>query len=456
MAVRMATALRAAKSANRSAQAQVDAAEKAVQRWDAETASRTLSEFQHWVRRLQGGPTDNRLTLREEHFASCRGVSLFAKHILHRCADSPPRGSVLCLVGLLGDHCNSPAHSRKMLLLARMGFDVHSFDYENLGRSEGDTRGFMPRFDDLVDDALSFVTSRVAALTPSGTRHQLFVFGEALGGSVALRLAQRLPISGAILVAPWSRPPPEMAFGSILTCLFLALALFVPTWALPGIEKSRVPPMAKRLAKVARALRRARSIDSANGSSTKRRNAKKGPNHLGDTGGEAGRLLQDISTWELNELDVTIYQGAVHLGTWVSIRSAANCADRAIESVCCPLLLLGGADDQAKSRNALEELHQRAHHSTDKTIGHFPAGKGLFFAEPGGTEWQQAEHVVRDWLVARTTGSSADVADTVVNAWRTTAPPQPPRTQNVQRWVVGCCLAMATPILAWCASPVIQ
>ena len=64
---------------------------------------------------------------------------------------SPATASILFMQGF-GDHCNSPYHAEQMLMLARMGYDVHGFDHESLGRSDdrANARCFLPRFDDLV------------------------------------------------------------------------------------------------------------------------------------------------------------------------------------------------------------------------------------------------------------------------------------------------------------------
>eukprot|EP01052_Picozoa_sp_SAG31_P026657 SAG31_NODE_2433_length_5706_cov_2.207776_2_plen_280_part_00 len=72
-------------------------------------------------------------TLVERTFTSARGTQLYGKHLLVS-KDRESLGSILCTFGA-GDHCNSPYHGGQMVTLAKMGFDVHAFDYESLGRS---------------------------------------------------------------------------------------------------------------------------------------------------------------------------------------------------------------------------------------------------------------------------------------------------------------------------------
>lgn len=83
----------------------------------------------------------------EERFRSGRGTDLYGKHLLSQ-KDGDRRihrqGSILCLFGA-GDHCNSPYHGGQMITLARMGFDVHSFDYESLVSTPGQRARFMHR-----------------------------------------------------------------------------------------------------------------------------------------------------------------------------------------------------------------------------------------------------------------------------------------------------------------------
>ena len=95
--------------------------------------SETYAQFLSRCRSLSAAEGDS-FRLVEEGFLSSRGTVLYGKHLLHP-PESPAAASILFLQGF-GDHCNSPYHAEQMLTLARMGYDVHGFDHESLGRSE--------------------------------------------------------------------------------------------------------------------------------------------------------------------------------------------------------------------------------------------------------------------------------------------------------------------------------
>eukprot|EP01050_Picozoa_sp_SAG11_P031973 SAG11_NODE_10168_length_850_cov_1.165113_1_plen_173_part_01 len=135
-----------------------------------------------------------------------------------------------------------------MVTLARMGFDVHAFDYESLGRSEptkvgGEPRFFIRDFDNLVNDAVLFATQQVARQASGDAA--LFLFGESMGGAVALLATRKLATSGALILAPMCKLGEGMKPNACMTAIFTAMAFVTPKSYLPmgevGPEKFAAP-----------------------------------------------------------------------------------------------------------------------------------------------------------------------------------------------------------------------
>jgi alpha-beta hydrolase superfamily lysophospholipase len=203
----------------------------------------------------------------EEYFTSSRDTQLYGKHLLQwkspttmevsagkGSADQrgASKGSVLCLFGA-GDHCNSPYHGGQMITLARMGFDVHSFDYESLGRSspthaqelqDGEPRFFIQDFNNLADDAVTFAVQQIGRHAHPAA--QLFIFGESMGGAVGLLASRKLETSGAVILAPMCKLGKGMKPGPVMTAVLTGLAHITPRTYAP-LGKVEPPKVAKQV-----------------------------------------------------------------------------------------------------------------------------------------------------------------------------------------------------------------
>ena len=315
-------------------------------------------------------PADLRLV--EHSFENSRGKALYGKHLLQ--ADRlASRGSVLCFFGA-GDHSNSPYHGGQMVTLARMGFDVHSFDYESQGRSEGMPRFFHPDFQLLVDDAVQFTVHHVSAHARPDA--QLFVFGESMGGAVGLLFTQSVDVSGAVLLAPMCKLGAGMKPGPIMTAVFSFLARITPRTFLPGFKP---PPPYDPQAK--------------------------------DVEGYAA-----LPMWEQQHLDpLRVQQHPPLLGTALALLNTTIRISSSMENFTAPMLLMGGLNDRVCSPAAVKELHTRSR-SGDKTIKQFEGmGHTILAEDADGT----VEAELRAWLLARCQASRA-------TGWRETPLPAPP------------------------------
>ena len=136
-----------------------------------------------------GTPADADLSFDEVRFASADGT-LLAGWFIPALGDS--KGTV---VHMHGNAQNMSAHWEYAGWLPQHGFNVFAFDYRGYGQSQGtpDPRGI---FEDAVA-ALDYANRRTAA-------QKLFVFGQSLGGMLAIAAAGARPegISAVAAEAP--------------------------------------------------------------------------------------------------------------------------------------------------------------------------------------------------------------------------------------------------------------
>ena len=423
--------------------------------------SDTYEQFLSRCRAAAASP-DDRFRLVEEGFVSCRGTTLYGKHLLHP-PESPAAASILFLQGF-GDHCNSPYHAEQMLLLARMGYDVHAFDHESLGRSDdrAQARCFLPRFDDLADDAVTFATARIARHAQPQAR--LFIWGESMGGGLGFLVAQRLDVTGCILVAPMCKLQPGMQPGAALTAIYTAVANLIPRKFMPGGGRGGGNQMARRIARTARALGVPRSAQqgpaaaAAAAATTEHdehgfqlpvRPATAGGGHS-DGDGDS-KALEDMSVWERQQLDVVRYQGGLRFGTALSILRTTQRIYGELEALRCPVLLMGGEEDPTCSPEAVRELYQRAA-SIDKEIVQYE-GMGHIIMFTQGKHKAKSDDVevrMRDWLASRNhRGGGAPTM------WRYSTPPPPRPCWAVARrraeWKAAASVVAAVlcAVIAW-------
>ena len=116
-----------------------------------------------------------------------------------------PRAQAVLTHGF-GEHCGRYGGLAGALNAA--GISLFAYDLRGHGSSAA-PRGFVPRYDDLLDD----LERVIAAAKREHPGLPLFLFGHSMGGNIALNYALRRPsgIRGALISGPWlrlaSRPP---------------------------------------------------------------------------------------------------------------------------------------------------------------------------------------------------------------------------------------------------------
>ncbi|XP_015065537.1 caffeoylshikimate esterase-like [Solanum pennellii] len=176
---------------------------------------------------------DAGLKMEESYEVNSRGLEIFSKSWL---PETRPKAIVYFCHGY-GDTCTfyGEGIARK---LASFGYGVVAMDYPGFGLSEG-LHGYIPSFDQLVDDVVEHYSK--AKEKPEFRNLPSFLFGESMGGAIALKVHQKQPNSwnGAVLVAPMCKIADNMVPSWLLTQILIGVAKFLPTQKLVPTQDVR-------------------------------------------------------------------------------------------------------------------------------------------------------------------------------------------------------------------------
>lgn len=238
--------------------------------------------------------------------------------------------------------------------LAQQGYAVYALDYEGHGRSDG-LHVSIQNFDNIIDDCHEHF-SRVAALYPRSGSGAIkrFLFGESMGGAVALRLAEKHPelAVGLVLLAPMCKIADELKPHPFSISILRKVARVFPEAAI-----TPVPDLAKLC------FRRE-------------------------------EVYLEVITLPYH------YDGRPRLGTAVVLQDTCDSIESRLHTYTFPFLVLHGAADQVTCPDVSKALYQKAA-SKDKTMKLYP---GSFHSLLVGEEPDTSEIVYSDifaWLQAR-------------------------------------------------------
>ncbi|XP_011021447.1 PREDICTED: caffeoylshikimate esterase, partial [Populus euphratica] len=195
--------------------------------------------------------------------------------------------------------------------LASSGYAFFAMDYPGCGLSEG-LHGYIPSFDRLVDDVIEHY-SKVKE-KPEFRTLPSFLFGQSLGGAVALKVHLKQPNAwnGAILVAPMCKIADNMTPPWLVTQMLIGVANFLP--------KHKLVPQ-KDLAEA----------------------AFRDPNHR-----------------KLAAYNVIVYKDKPRLKTALEMLRTTQEIERRLEEVSLPLLILHGEADTVTDPSVSKALHEKA------------------------------------------------------------------------------------------------
>ncbi|KAK4602142.1 hypothetical protein RGQ29_011269 [Quercus rubra] len=273
-------------------------------------------------------PSDG-VKMEESYKVNSRGLKIFSKSWLP--ATSHPKAMVYYCHGY-GDTCTffCEGIARK---LVSSGYGVFAMDYPGFGLSEG-LHCYIPSFDMLVDDVIEQY-SKIKE-SPEFCTIPSFLFGQSLGGAVALKMHLKQPNAwdGAVLVAPMCKIADNMVPPWLLKQILIGVAYFLPTIKL-------VPQ--KDLAEAA---------------------------------------FRDVKYRELTAYNIIAYKDKPRLRTAVEMLKTTQEIEHRLEDVSLPLLILHGEADIVTDPSVSKALYKKARSSDKKLNLYKDACHSLLEGEP--------------------------------------------------------------------------
>nr|KYP60462.1 Monoglyceride lipase [Cajanus cajan] len=280
------------------------------------------------------------IKMEESYEKNSKGIEIFHKSWLPL---SRPKAAVFFCHGY-GDTCtfffegiNSIVswifYAGIARMLASHGYAVFAMDYPGFGLSEG-LHCYIPSFDGLVDTVIEQYTK----IRENPPFHSLpsFLFGESMGGAVALKIHMKQPKAwdGAILVAPMCKIADDMVPPMVVTQILIGVASVFP--------KHKLVPQ-KDLAEAA---------------------------------------FRDLKKREQTVYNVISYKDKPRLRTAVEMLRTTQEIDRRMKEVSLPLLILHGEADTVTDPSVSKTLYENASSSDKKLKLYKEAYHALLEGEP--------------------------------------------------------------------------
>ncbi|KAK9272713.1 hypothetical protein L1049_003090 [Liquidambar formosana] len=286
----------------------------------------------------------NGLKMKELYEVNSRGLEIFSKSWLPEI--SPPK-AVICFCHGYGDTCTFffEGIARK---LALSGYGVFAMDYPGFGLSEG-LHGYVSSFDRLVDDVIEHY-SKVKE-NPEFCTLPSFLFGESMGGAVALKVHLKQPNAwnGAILVAPMCKIADDMVPPWLLTQILIGVANILP--------KQKLVPQ-KDLAEMA---------------------------------------FKDMKKREMTAYNVISYKDKPRLRTAVELLRTTQEMECRLKEVSLPLLIMHGEADIVTDPSVSKALYEKASSLDKKLMLYKDAYHALLEGEPDEMIFRVLDDII-SWL----------------------------------------------------------
>lgn len=235
--------------------------------------------------------------------------------------------------------------------IAASGYGVYAIDHPGFGLSEG-LHGYIPSFDGVVDNALELYN--IIKGRPEIVRLPCFVFGQSMGGAIALKALLKDPNEwdGIILVAPMCKIAEEMTPPVPLQKILILLSRVMPT--------AKLVPQ-KDLAELA---------------------------------------FKELKKRKMADYNVICYSDQTRLKTAVELLNATRYIESQVDKVASPMLILHGAADKVTDPQVSKFLYERAS-SKDKTLKLYEGGyHSILEGEPDDRILKVLSDII-SWLDSR-------------------------------------------------------
>ncbi|KAK5811362.1 Monoglyceride lipase [Gossypium arboreum] len=283
----------------------------------------------------------------EDHIRNSRGTLLFTCRWLPLI--SSPKALVFLCHGY-GMECSGFMRECGTRLAAA-GYAVFGIDYEGHGRSKG-ARCYIKKFENIVNDCSNFFKS-ICAQEEYRDKSR-FLYGESMGGAVALLLHKKDPSfwNGAVLVAPMCKISEKVKPHPVVVNILTKMEEIIPKWKIVPTKDV---------------------IDSA---------------------------FKDPIKREVIRNNKLIYQDKPRLKTALEMLRTSISLEDGLNEVTLPFFVLHGEADIVTDPEVSKALYEKAS-SKDKTIKLFP---GMWHGLTSGEPDENIEIVFADitaWLDKR-------------------------------------------------------
>ncbi|XP_020248887.1 caffeoylshikimate esterase-like isoform X2 [Asparagus officinalis] len=243
-----------------------------------------------------------------------RGLEIYSKSWL---PENSSIKAIICLCHGYGDTCSFFFEGIAKKLTSE-GYGVFALDYPGFGLSEG-LHGYIPSFDDLVGDVVEHFTK--IKEKPEYKGLPSFLFGESMGGAVALKVHLKQPEAwdGAVLAAPMCKISDDVVPSWAVQQFLIGMAKFLP--------KRKLVPLADL----------------------------------------AEKAFKDLEKREMCKFNVICYRDKPRLRTAVELLRVTREIESRLEEVSLPLLILHGDADVVTDPSVSKALYEKAC-SSDKKL----------------------------------------------------------------------------------------
>lgn len=282
----------------------------------------------------------------ERYEINSRGLEIFSKSWL---PESGTVKAIVCFCHGYGDTCTFffEGIAKK---IAASGYGVFAMDYPGLGLSEG-LHCYIPCFDRLVDDVIEHY-SKIKG-QPEYKDLPCFLFGQSLGGAVALKIHLKQPNvwDGAVLVAPMCKIADDVTPSWPLKQILIGIAHIFP--------KQKLVPQ-KDLAELA---------------------------------------FRDMKKRKMAAYNVIAYKDWPRLKTALEMLRTTSEIEQRLQEVSLPLLILHGAADKMTDPSVSKALYEKSK-SVDKQLKIYEdAYHAILEGETDETIFQVLDNII-SWLDA--------------------------------------------------------